>query len=278
MSSIEAASLLTVLTLAVTTGCTDSPGSDGATKSIVASGSTATTQVTQSPQSVLDTALGEVRQSEAISYNSRTVTSVNNSVTTYDTSGVWDSQQPTWKSTVINEAPLSSGFSFTAKLRYVDARLYGSVSLNNYPSTGWMDLTHNHDPGYGLAPRWLRSGPMPTDINLLSLIEPTAVETVGATSVLSGTLPNRVGLEFLGLTSHMSEIGLGMYDQGQTTVRLTLDQAGFPVHLDILGSDVDLVSDKVPDYVKDELGASGYRADYAKTRNLPLIKEPADTL
>ncbi len=119
---------------------------------------------------------------------------------------------------------------------------------------------------------------MPTDINLLFLIEPTAVKDVGHNFVLTGTLPNRVGLEMLGLTGHLSEIGLVMYDQGRTTVHLTLDSTDFPVRLDILGSDVDLVSPNIPDYVKDELGASSYRADYTQTRDVPPIKAPTHTV
>ena len=117
---------------------------------------------------------------------------------------------------------------------------------------------------------------MPTDIDLLSQIQPTAISPVGESTVLVGNVPNRVALEFLNLTGHMSEIGLGMYDQGQAIVRLTLDHTGFPVRVDILGSDVDLVSPKVPEYVKDEFGASGYRADYTKTRGVPPIKEPTN--
>ncbi len=50
-------------------------------------GAPTSTEATQSPQSVLDAALEKVRQSEAISFKSRTVTSVSELVSTYDTSG-----------------------------------------------------------------------------------------------------------------------------------------------------------------------------------------------
>lgn len=289
MTRSRPVTLLALLALAVTTGCTDSGQPDAAPQP------SASTQVSTSPmssamptddapavpaadpQQVLDAALANVRQAPAVAFDARSVSSVDNAVTTRDITGVWVSQSPAWETTTKTDAPSASLdvprrlVDRTDRLRYVDSRVYVADPFLEAGRRNWFDVTASPTSVEVSTP--VRS--KPAELWLLFRIEPTSVDENAGGAFITGTIPNEHAIEALGLSRRVLEIGLvEAFNDGQTTVRLTLDKAGFPTRFEFLGADVGLTSTAIPEYRRTEVDASSFRADYQQPAKVPVIPVP----
>lgn len=255
------------LGVAALVGCTDAAPPDTA-PSISESSDPSASPSTEQPdaEALLAEAQTALRDADAVRISSRSSVVQGSDSTTQTWHGVWSYKPQAWMAGTSYRVNPGRGPSkrYSIQCRYLDGTLVTRSKFGAADYYSW-NRAGNHPTG----------GPRPPGMDrehvanypVAVLIVATAIDAVSNSegAIIRAEVPNSVADVWLDAKELLDANGLpGALTDGSTEITITVDESGFPVKVTYSGDDMELTSE-IPDYMWENLSASGLTAYYSPT-------------